>query len=255
MSRFALCRIVPASIAALLLLVTAGPAAAAPPGVETHVRPLISGEERSRQPDIWACDVYFKSVRMMWVDVPDPKTGDTKKELIWYLPYRIVNRKIEGSPEPVGPDGKRPKFVPEFELVTNDNNGQQVYFDEVIPAAQAAINRRERRTGSNRYKNTVEIVGAIPELTDADAKLEKSIYGVATWRGVDPETDFFKIFMTGFSNGYIKVGNDRIDRRTIVQEYRRPGDNVDEVQREIRAIGHPEWIYRPAADATPEKPE
>ena len=98
-------------------------------------------------------------------------------------------------------------------------------------------------------------MGAIPELTDADAKLEKSIYGVATWRGVDPETDFFKIFMTGFSNGYIKVGNDRIDRRTIVQEYRRPGDNVDEVQREIRAIGHPEWIYRPAADATPEKPE
>ena len=141
--------------------------------------------------------------------------------------------------------------MPEFELVTNDNDGQHVYYDEVIPAAQAAINRREGRTGSNKYKNSVEIVGEIPELTDTDAKLEHSIYGVAMWRGVDPETDFFKIFMTGFSNGYIKVNDDRIDRRTIVQEYSRPGDELKQNQGEIRPVGHPEWIYRPSEDATP----
>ncbi|QDU43284.1 hypothetical protein [Symmachiella dynata] len=254
MSRIAIGRVLPAACAAILMIAHAESAPAAPPGVETRVRPTVTGEERSRQPDIWAMEVYYKSVRMIWVDIPDPKTGKTQRELIWYLPYRVVNRQIKGSLPPVGPDGKRPKFVPEFELVTKDNGVQHVYFDEIIPVAQAAINRREGRTGSNRYKNSVEIVGAIPELTDADAKLEQSTYGVAIWRGVDPKTDFFRIFMSGFSNGYIKVGDDRIDRRTIIQEYTRPGDELDQDEGEIKPDGHPEWIYRPSDDAAPKKP-
>lgn len=247
-------RILPMSWSVVVLAAIAAPVWAAPPGVETVIRPEISGEERVRQPDIWALEVNFKSMRMILVDVPDPKTGNTKKELIWYLPYRIVNREVKGEPAPTGPNGKRPKFIPEFELITNDNDGQHIYFDEVIPAAQAEINRREGRSANNKYKNSVEIVGEIPELTPADSKLDKSIYGVAMWRGVDPKTDFFKVFMSGFSNGFVKTPDGRIDRRTIVQEYKRPGDEIDEAEFEIRPVGQPAWIYRPSEDTAPKKP-
>lgn len=217
---------------------------AAPPGVETLVRPMLTGDELTRQPDIWAMEVYYKSLRMIWVDVPDPKTKKVKRELIWYLPYRLVNRQSDGALPPKGPDGKRPQFLPEFRLVTNDNDTQKIYFDEIIPAAQAEINRRERR----EYKNSVEIVGRIPELTKEKSKLERSIYGVAMWRGVDPKTDFFKVFMTGFSNGYKQVtvpGQKKptVLRRSIIQDYKRPGDSLDEREREVKQSGRPKWIY------------
>jgi len=240
-----------ACLTSLCLAVCLNAAQAAPPGVETRVRTRISGAERARQPDIWAVEVYYKSLRMIVVPLPDPETGELRKEIIWYLPYRIVNRLEEGHPEPTAPDGGRPRFVPEFELVTNDNDGSYVYTDVVIPAAQAAINKREGRTEKDRYKNSVEIVGRIPEPTPADAKLEKSIYGVAMWRGVDSKTDFFKIFMSGFSNGFVRVNQDRIDRRTIVQEYRRPGDELEQMEVEIKPVGRPVWIYRPSEDKAP----
>lgn len=226
------------SLLTLFLSSTASFSLAAPPRVETMIRPTLSGDEFSRQPDIWATEVHFKSMRMIWVNVPDPKTNKVTRELIWYLPYRIVNRRVEGAKNPKG------TFLPEFELVTEDNNHQTAYIDEVIPAAQAAINKREKR----EYKNSVEIVGELPELTESKAKLEHSLYGVATWRGIDPKTDYFKVFMTGFSNGYQQVeidGSNQILRRTIVQRYSRPGDELDQREREIRQVGQPTWIYRP----------
>ncbi len=244
MSRFAIRHLAVAVTAIVVFGSAWGVCQAVPPGVETHVRPQINGDERTRQPDLWAVDVYYKSMRMIWVDVPDKKTGKVKRELIWYLPYRIVNREVAGLPAAKGPDGGRPKLLPEFELVTNDNDGLRVYYDEVIPAAQEAINRREGR----KYKNSVEIVGSIPEVTAADSKLENTIYGVAMWRGVHPHTDFFTVFMTGFSNGYTKQAGDRVDRRTIMQKYERPGDDVEEVEREIKQAGKPGWIYRPSDD-------
>src|SRR5579872_2393185 len=62
------------------------------PGVETIVAPVITGEERNTQPDIWALEVNFKPVRMIQADVTDPKTGKTGKSLVWYLAYRAVVR-------------------------------------------------------------------------------------------------------------------------------------------------------------------
>src|SRR6266480_792088 len=72
------------------------------PGIETVVAPLITGEERNAQPDIWALEVNFKPIRMILVELPDAKTGKTSKELVWYLAYRAVVRSSSGVPDSRG---------------------------------------------------------------------------------------------------------------------------------------------------------
>ena len=123
----------------------------------------------------------------------------------------------------------------------------QIYADSIIPQAQAAIIRRERQ----QLKNSVEVVAPIPPATAKDEAEQPWIYGVAMWRGVDPQTDNFTVFLTGFSSAYRKVtgpdGVDRIERKTIVQEYQRPGDQFDEKEVEFRPVDRPQWIYRPDA--------
>ena len=46
------------------------------PGIETTVTPLITGEERNAQPDLWALEVNYKPMRMIQVELTDPKTGN-----------------------------------------------------------------------------------------------------------------------------------------------------------------------------------
>ncbi len=236
-------------------------------GFVTRIEPAATGEELNAQKDLWVFEVDFKPMRMISLDVTDPKTRKKKRELIWYLVYKAVNRDLERPPDdsnttPKNDEDEPPEsyFIPEFTLVTNDNASQKFYDDVLIPEAQAAIIIRERL----RLKNSVEVIGLIPPVTPRDAKDENAIYGVAMWRGIDPETDYFTVFMTGFSNGYQRKkgpdGQTQILRRTIVQEYWRPGDRFFQNEKEIRQKGEPKWIYRPdepkdaAAQVGPQPP-
>lgn len=212
------------------------------PGVEITAAPTILGEERVAQPDIWALEMNFKPVRMIHVEMPD-RTGKVERQLIWYMVYRVIRRPV-AEPNKNSLSFDNAMFVPEFLLVTEQSSGQKMYYDRVMPIAQAAINKRERR----EYKNTVEIVGPMPPETPYKAKTEKSLDGVAMWRGIDPTVTKFKVFMSGFSNGYRKTkgpnGEDLIERKTIVQEFWRPGDEFDQNEEEIRVVEQPKWIYR-----------
>ncbi len=93
-------------------------------------------------------------------------------------------------------------FVPVFTLrtddITDDKPVQAIHQDVILPEAQAAINQREGRN----YKNSVEIMQPVPPATPEDQGDENAIYGMAMFRGVDRETDFFTVYMAGFSNGY-----------------------------------------------------
>ncbi len=101
----------------------AGPFA---PGVETIAPPSISGDERTRQPDIWALEVHFKPVRMEYVDLPVPgQGGKTQRTLVWYLCYRAINRPIAGEAPTDMPADQRPLFIPELTLVTEDGESQK----------------------------------------------------------------------------------------------------------------------------------
>ncbi|HLJ11621.1 MAG TPA: hypothetical protein VKU82_10545 [Planctomycetaceae bacterium] len=214
------------------------------PGVETVALPLITGQERSSQPDIWALEVNFKPVRMIQVELDDPKTGKSANELVWYLAYRAVVRTASGLPNATDGSADRPKFVPEFTLVVEGKRGVEIYPDRVIPAAQAAINKRERY----KYKNSVDVVAPLPKITPDRSKVLRSLDGVATWTGIDPDLAFFTIYMAGFSNGY-KVeqgpnGEEIVKRRTLAQDFWRPGDRFEQHEEEIRVKDEARWIYR-----------
>ena len=226
--------------------------------------PAIATAEELAQGDLWVMQVDFKPMRLVRVETTDAKTGERREETIWYLVYRAVNRPLKSASQgdektPVNnydPPPGPPLLVPEFTLVTDDNDVQQIYPDVVIPEALDAITRRELRGGDrqNVLKNSVEIVQPVPETGDTAAR---PIYGVATWRGIDPTTDNFKVYVSGFSNGYKEMkgpgGEPLILRREIVLDFWRPGDEFDLTEREFQVRAEPRWVYR-AEDAEPTDP-
>lgn len=225
-------------------------------GFDVAVRPQVSGDELNRQPDLWALQITYKPMRMLPVEITDPKTGEKKQELIWYLIYKVVNAKIDRpvdaadlAPVNTTDPPPEPKFVPEFSIVTEDDGQIKIYPDQVLPEAQRAIARRERQAN---LKNSVEIVGPLPP-SEQEGEGDAAVYGLATWRAVDSTTDYFTLYLTGFSSGYRITkgpdGNDVVWRRTIEHQFWRPGDEFDEDEREFRERSQARWIYRPDAAA------
>lgn len=231
-------------------------------GFDQTLRAVASGEEIQRQPDLWIFEISFKPMRMIWVDVQDPATGQTSRDQIWYLAYRAINRSLaarqeDGNTTPQNQLDPLPgptPFIPEFTLSVYEQPDSEVpdivQMDEVIPEAVARINQIERRRASEPlFQNSVEIVQPLPEPVPEDAEDPEWLYGVATWRNIDPETDFFSITMRGFSNGYeIRQGPDQepiIWRKSIVQKFIRRGDRFDPTQVEFEFDGVPRWTYVP----------
>lgn len=219
-------------------------------GGEIRFPAIASGEERTSQSDLWVMDVYFKPMRLIPVELTDPKTGEKKLEYVWYIVYRAFNHKLDqkdndNSPvneldPPVAPQ----QFIPEFTLVVTDKQNQTVFPDQVIPEALAAINKREK----GNYKSAVSVVGPIPEATVPGSPDSVAIEGVAMWRGIDADADRYTVFMTGFSNSIRKVegpdGEPIIQTKTIMQKYWRRGDRFEQREPEISLEGDTQWIYR-----------
>jgi len=182
-------------------------------GFDFSIPAHASGEERQAQPNLWVYSLRFKSVRMMQIEVTDPKTKQPRTDLVYYLIYEAVNREIERNAEdprttpanafdaPLGPE----LFVPEITFVIEDevtellsSNYKRVLRDEVIPEAQKRIEGRERMT----LRNSVQAVGPVPPTVAKDDPKPATYYGVALFRNVDPKMDFFRLVFSGFSNGY-----------------------------------------------------
>ena len=212
-----------------------------------------TGEERATQKSLWVLDATFKPMRMIRMDLTNPKTGKKEKTLVWYLVYKCVLRPLErpGSSNDLTPQNAEVPplgpslFVPEVVLITNDNGQQTSYPNQIVPEAEVIINKRERR----QFKNAVDIIGELPPETAADAKSENAIYGVCVWTGVDPNTDYFTILFYGLSNGYKKVegpdGKEMTLRKVLIQQYWRPGDQFGQQEQEFRPKGSPFWQYLP----------
>jgi hypothetical protein len=321
-----------------------------PTGYETKSEAEATGYELRSQSDLWIFEVRFKPMRMQTVTLTDPKTGRKSREIVWYLVYQALIRPQErrGDDSDTRPDNDdfedaqltKPLFVPDCTLITDDNGVQRIYHDVIFPEGEAAIEKREGR----KYLNVVEAIDEIPDPTAHGALKETVVDGVIMWRGVDPRTDFFKVMLDGFSNGYRHVKgpvsneqllelkeagaidestllwkvpkknplasigawvrgkrvpglfgedgpassdappddgeaadgeategetapketetwfyavpgdqakNSTIWRRTIVQNYWRPGDRFAEKEEEIRRKGEPVWIYRPGSAKNP----
>jgi len=217
-------------------------------------------------------EVQFKPVRMLRISVTDPSTGRSVPKLVWYLVYRVIPRdysELAGDDqnelrrqlhdEATDPQNdvetvRAPKLMmPRFVLEVNDQGSEARYVDQPSPEIQQAIMRREFRGDAARLPvfNSVDGIMEVPEPVSIDDpdQLAKAVYGVAIWSDVDPDTDYFKVEMTGFTNAYRLPpgqGDTSVEEKIFVQYFGRPGDSIDPNEAEFRFDDeHPsEWIYR-----------
>jgi hypothetical protein len=236
-------------------------------------------------PELWIGEVQYKPVRLMRLDIRDPKTGAVQKELVRYMVYRMILRdptELAGAeteelrrklanPDlvPVNtldPEMSMPLQLPRFILKTEDNDGEELYVDEINLQIQQAVFKREfgRRGLDLKMFNSAEAIAEIgnPVSRNDEDALSKAIYGVAVWRNVNPKADFFTVIMSGFSNAYRistdESGKRNIEEKVIVQRFARPGDEFAQNEQEFKFINdldtdgdgkidvrYPNWQYRP----------
>lgn len=217
---------------------------------EVEIQAVATGEERAAQSDLWVMDVYYKPMRMIKVELTDPKTGEKKLDYVWYIAYRAYNRSLTRSSNDTPPENTLdpeiitpPLFVPEFTLQTTDGESPETFPDQVIPEALAVIQKREQ----GNYLSSVDIVGPIPPAGEPGDPGREALRGVAMWRGLDPKADRYTVFFTGFSNGIKEIeadGEPATLTKTIEMKFKRPGDQYDQAEPEIRPDGRAQWIYR-----------
>lgn len=235
-------------------------------------------------PELWIGEVQYKPVRLMRLDVRDPKSGAVQKELVRYMVYRMIlrdptelagaetaelRRKLsDPNVDPANtldPTATHPLQLPRFILQTEDDDLEELYVDEINLEIQKAVFEREfgRRGLALKMLNSVEAIAEVGDPVPGDDKdaLSKAVYGVAVWRNVDPRADFFSVIMSGFSNAYrISTdanGNRIVEEKVIVQRFARPGDEFDQDELEFRFINDldtdgdgridvrfPNWQYR-----------
>ncbi len=174
---------------------------------------------------IWVLNFAFKPLRITTVEVGG------KRRLVHYLYYRVANR-----------TGKPREFVPQFTMVTD--TGKR-YEESVIPQAIPIIQAREDR--SIPLLGAVEIVGVVPPSAKPD--FDDSVFGVATWEGIDPNADRLQIYVRGLSDGYQQIpdpngGKPTVKYKTLRIDLIRRGDARDLNEKEISLAEPPyEWVY------------
>ena len=84
-----------------------------------------------------------------------------------------------------------------------------------------------------KLHNSVEI-GRVP-IELSDERIDRSVWGIATWEDVDPRMDFFAINVGGLTNAFRMAppdspptadGTPRVLAKTLQLNFWRPGDAV-----------------------------
>lgn len=228
--------------------------------------------------DVWCLELSFKPMRMIEVDVPQA-SGRLQRKLIWYMVYQVRNTGA-GLTGEVKPDGTFAtadkatdaiRFLPELVLVSHDRAaGERVrkaYLDRIVPTALEPIRRRELPRGELLHSAELPV----HELKVESGRARRGLWGVAMWEDVDPQIDFFSVYVRGLTNAYrwndpadgFKLGDPpgtgrQFTFKTLQLNFWRPGDELDLDEREIRYGAAPErasfydspegvayrWVYR-----------
>jgi hypothetical protein len=199
----------------------------------------------------WHLEFAFKPLRMIEVDVPQPE-GQTQRKRIWYLVYRVKNvgydirpvlrEEIPGlkTAELEAVNFATRRFFPHMVLESHEFKKQ--YLDRIIHAAKRPIQLREN-PGVELY-NSIEITSVPIPLSDE--RVDRSVWGFATWEDIDPRIDFFSIYVRGLTNSYqfadppgaFKPGDPpgtgrQFSFKTLQLNFWRPGDTHFLHEREI----------------------
>ncbi|MBP89512.1 MAG: hypothetical protein CMJ64_22855 [Planctomycetaceae bacterium] len=225
------------------------------PNYDPKTRTLIEKAKRvTLRRSIWELELSFKPMRMVEVDIPQP-TGKMQRKRIWYLVYRVSNRGLARRPKAVADEfGQETfgiervnfptrRFFPHFVLESLEYN--KAYMDRIIPSAQKLIQRRENPGANIKLHNSIEM-SQIP-IPLSDERIERGVWGLATWEDIDPRIDFFSVYVRGLTNAFKFVdppgayqagqapGSGRVfTHKTLQLNFWRPGDSVLEHEGEIR---------------------
>jgi hypothetical protein len=190
---------------------------------------------------VWVLDFKFKDPRLIKVDVP----GRGQKVCL-YLWYQVINKTREPR-----------TFIPDFELVTHDKN--TVHHDQILPRVQEAIRQLEDPTDYFKIRNSVTIA-AEPIPPTLPNSVPRAVTGVAIWDDVDPDANYYSIFVAGLSNGWAVTDpippdtKPVVRRKTLQLDFRRYGDRYLQKNEEIRFIPPAHWIYRGSSLSVPGLP-
>jgi hypothetical protein len=211
-------------------------------------------KEKTFRHDVWYLNFQFKQLRIARVDLPQPG-GNLEPTLVYYLLYAVTNpgkalhpaAKDDGTYDVESVD-KPIRFAPQFQIHSPEFN--YTYPERIIPLAIPVIQARE--DSRRPLLTTVEMCREI--------KVGETIWGVATWEGVDPRIDHFEVLVQGLTNAYrwedaaeFKAGDPpgtgrTLACRTLRINFWRPGDEFFVHEGEIR-YGFPgkvdyDWIYQ-----------
>jgi hypothetical protein len=231
---------------ALLAVFAAVRLAAAINPNERLVKPESNAQDaddiHSPNSKVWVLDFKFKDPRLIKVDVP----GRGQK-VCWYLWYQVINNTSQAH-----------TFIPDFELISTDRN--TVHHDQILPKVQDSIRQLEDPTDYLKIKNSVTIAAEPIPPSKKDAE-PRAVTGVAIWDDVDPDANYYTIFVSGLSNGWAvtddpdKPGEKSVIRRKTLQlNFRRLGDRYYQKSESIHFVQPPQWIYRSASLSTPALP-
>ncbi|UUO06350.1 hypothetical protein M4951_23755 [Blastopirellula sp. J2-11] len=217
--------------------------------------------------NVWGLDFSFKPIRMIEVDVPQP-TGKMQRKTLWYMVFRVRNMgnpleatattfetgdtlyeavQASGSTAPI-------RFFPRFVLESSDQKKE--YLDRLVPVAMEPIAAREM--GGTPLYDTVSVSRF--DMPVSSEEVDNGVWGVAIWEDIDPNTDYFSIYVDGLTNAYrwtdkpenvdpMKIGAHReYQTKTLKLNFWRPGDRYNEHEDEIRfgvqgQVDY-EWVYR-----------
>lgn len=219
------------------------------PKLQTKSRTLYNQAERARfSRDVWCLEFSFKPLRMIRLETP----GETNpQKLVWYMVYHVKNNGQAIHPVTSEVDGKFGtetvasgpiRFLPHMVLQGQDvspNGGKlyRAYLDQLIPGAIEPIRLRE--IPGRKLLSSVEMsTKPLAEREDA--------WGVAMWDNVDPEMDFFSIYVRGLSNSYqwtdppgafqsgdLPGKGREFARKTLQLNFWRPGDRFMQHESEV----------------------
>ncbi len=182
---------------------------------------------------VWQLHIEFHGVpRQIEITYP----GEEEPRRFWYLLYTVTNN-----------TGQEIKFYPQFELMTDNF--------KITPAGRH-VRRPVFYAIRNLYENTIPLLEQESQVTGPILLgIDNARDSVAIFEEFDPNALSAKIFISGLSNETVKVDlpapikkddkiiKDVLLRKTLMLEYRIPGD-IYSPEKRVMLYRDRKWIMR-----------
>jgi hypothetical protein len=210
---------------------------------------LELGRDVTLRHPVWGLEFSFKPVRTIKARIP--VRGKLEDHLVWYMVYRVRYTGGDLFPNEVAveagtgvPDPpksvifKSVRFMPRFTLISPELNVQ--YDSRILSTAKAVIANRERV--GKPLLDTMEM--SATEILPVSESADNSVWGIATWIGIDPRIDAFYVDVRGLTNAFHREitpdNTEKFLRKTLRIYFWRPGDTIN-LEEDVIRLGLPSF--------------